>query len=89
MNRTESFMGLVGMAIAFDINNPTGWAAIAYIAMTAVLFVMWMNRSRTPPRSVNAELLECLVTIYNWTEHKETAWAKRAKVAIDNARACE
>ena len=85
MNRTESFIGLTAMAVAFDINNPTGWAAIAYILLTAALFVLWMNRLRAEPRDINTELLECLKAIYNWTEHKDTAWAKRAKAAIDNA----
>lgn len=86
MNRTENFIAMTALAVIGDITNPQAWMLAFYVAGVSFFFVRWLHEARKPPaEEVNRDLLQSLTDIYNWTEHKDTAWAKRAKAAIDNA----
>lgn len=89
MNRTENFiamlsLAMLSLAMLAEHNAGTIYGWINLFA-AALFFVAWFGQMRAQPRHINNELLECLKSIYNWTEHKDSAWAKRAKAAIDNA----
>jgi hypothetical protein len=46
VNRTEYFIALASLGIIFDVSNPQGTEAFAFIGGIATLFVFWINEVR-------------------------------------------